>query len=176
MLFRSEMWREKTQTENPRQWSKKYRTPILCMISDKDVATARSAFGTLNRKQPDTASIDKAIEFLERADFFDRLSSQDERDKAFRENVVKSYSVMLDDLDEVRNHLMKVMGSEPYDWFGLPEVDKKLKEMAEYKYNETGCDKALEKIDSMDVADVKQYLKRLIKDNMVVGMEIIKGK
>ncbi|EFV00613.1 hypothetical protein HMP0721_2430 [Pseudoramibacter alactolyticus ATCC 23263] len=171
-----EMWREKTQTENPRQWSKKYRTPILCMISDKDVATARSAFGTLNRKQPDTASIDKAIEFLERADFFDRLSSQDERDKAFRENVVKSYSVMLDDLDEVRNHLMKVMGSEPYDWFGLPEVDKKLKEMAEYKYNETGCDKALEKIDSMDVADVKQYLKRLIKDNMVVGMEIIKGK
>lgn len=171
-----EMWREKTQTENPRQWSKKYRTPILCMISDKDVATARSAFGTLNRKQPDTASIDKAIEFLERADFFDRLSSQDERDKAFRENVVKSYSVMLDDLDEVRSHLMKVMGSEPYDWFGLPEVDKKLKEMAEYKYNETGCDKALEKIDSMDVADVKQYLKRLIKDNMVVGMEIIKGK
>lgn len=171
-----EMWREKTQTENPRQWSKKCRTPILCMISDKDVPMARSAFGTLNRKQPDTVSIDKAIEFLERADFFDRLSSQDERDKAFRENVVKSYSVMLDDLDEVRSHLIKVMGSEPYDWFGLPEVDKKLKEMAEYKYNETGCDKALEKIDSMDVADVKQYLKRLIKDNMVVGMEIIKGK
>ena len=171
-----EMWREKTQTDNPRQWSKKYRTPILCMIPDKDVPAARAVFGTLNRKQPDTASIDKAIEYLKRADFFDCLSSQEERDKAFRENIVKSYSVMLDDLDEVRSHLMKVMGSEPYDWFGLPEVDKKLKEMAEFKYNETGCDKALEKIDSMDVADVKQYLKRLIKDNIVIGMEIIKGK
>lgn len=171
-----EMWREKTQTDSPRQWSKKYQTPILCMIADKDVQAAKTAFGTLNRKQPDAASIDKAREFLERADFFDRLSSQEERDEAFRENVVKSYSVLLDDLDEVRSHLAKVMASDPYDWFGLPEVDKQLKKMAEFKYNESGCEKALEKIDGMDVADVKQYLKRLIKDNMVVGMEIIKGK
>ena len=171
-----ETWRKKTGTDSPRQWSKKYHTPILCMIPDKDFQAARTAFGTLNRKQPDSASIDKAKEFLDHANFFDRLSSQDERDKSFRENVVKSYSVMLDDLDEVRDHLMKVMGSEPYDWFGLPEVDKKLKEMAEFKYNETGCAKALKKIDDMDVADVKQFLKRLIKDNMTVGMEIIKCK
>ena len=171
-----EIWREKTQTENPKQWSKKYRTPILCMIKDKDIPVARAAFGTLNRKKPDPASIDKAIEYLESADFYDRLSDQEERDKAFRENVVRSYSVMLDDLEEVRSHLWRVMGTEPYDWFGLPEVDRKLKEMAEFKYNESGCNKALEKIDSMDVADVKQYLKRLIKDNMVVGMEIIKGE
>lgn len=171
-----ELWRKKTETDTPRLWSKKYRTPILCMIADKDIPAARAAFGTLNRKQPDANSIDKAMEFLENADFFDRLSSQEERDKAFRDNVVKSYSVMLDDMEEVRSHLLQVMTYEPYDWFGLPEVDKKLKEMAEFKYNETGCEKALEKIDDMDVADVKQYLKRLIKDNMIVGMEIIKGK
>lgn len=171
-----ELWRKKTETDTPRLWSKKFRTPILCMIPDKDVPLARAAFGTLNKKQPDVNSIDKAMVFLENADFFDRLSSQEERDKAFRDNVVKSYRVMLDDLDEVRTHLLQVMTSEPYDWFGLPEVEKKLKEMAEFKYNQTGCDKALEKIDSMDVADVKQYLKRLIRDNMIVGMEIIKGK
>ena len=57
-----------------------------------------------------------------------------------------------------------------------PEVEKRLQEKAEYEYNATGCDKAMEKIDNMDVADVKQYLKELIRDNMVVGMEIIKGK
>lgn len=171
-----EMWREKTQTDSPRQWSIKYRTPILCMISNNDVPAAKAAFETLNRKHPDPNSIDRAIEFLERADFFDRLSSQEERDKAFCENVVKSYSVMLDDLDEVRSHLMRVMGVDPYEWFALPEVDEKLREMAEFKYNATGCDKALEKIDGMDVSEVKQYLKRLIKDNMIVGMEIIKGK
>ena len=32
----------------------------------------------------------------------------------------------------------------------------------------------MEKIDAMEVDDVKRYLKDLIKDNMVVGMEIIK--
>ena len=171
-----EMWRDKTQTESPRQWSNKYLMPILCMIPSKDVPAARTAFGTLNRKNPDANSIDRATEFLERADFFDRLSSQEERDKAFRENVVKSYSVMLEDLDEVRNYLKRRLTEDPYDWFGLPEVDNQLKAMAEYKYNETGCDKALEKIEDMDAAEAKQYLKRLIKDNMIVGMEIIKGK
>lgn len=171
-----DFWREKTRTDTPRQWSRRYLTPILCMVADKDVPAARVAFVTLNKKQPDSASIDKAMKFLEYADFFDKLDSQEERDKAFRDLVIKSYSVMLEDLDEVRAHLLKVMAVEPYDWFGFPEIDKKLKEMAEFKYNESGCDKALEKIDSMDVADVKQYLKRLIKDNMVVGMEIIKGK
>lgn len=83
---------------------------------------------------------------------------------------------MLEDLDEVRSHLENVMVEDVYDWFGLPEVDKKMREMAEYKYNQSGCNKALEKIDDMDVADVKQYLKKLIRDNMIVGMEIIKGK
>ena len=33
-----------------------------------------------------------------------------------------------------------------------------------------------ERIEDMDAAEAKQYLKRLIKDNMIVGMEIIKGK
>ena len=68
------------------------------------------------------------------------------------------------------------MSEDVYDWFGLPMVDKKLHEMAEYKYNQSGCDKALEKIEDMDVSEVKQYLKKLIRDNMIVGMEIIKGK
>lgn len=47
--------------------------------------------------------------------------------------------------------------------------------MAEAKYNQGGCELALSKIDEMDITDVKNYLKELIRDNMIVGMEIIKG-
>lgn len=169
-------WKDKTGSDTPRGWSKAHRTPILCMVDDKDVQTARTAFGTLNKKQPDSASVDKAMDFLENATFFSRLCDSEAIDAAFRTSIVKSYSVMLDDLDEVRSRLEDVMAVDVYDWFGLPEVDKKLCEMAEYKYNQSGCDRALEKIDDMDVADVKQYLKKLIRDNMIVGMEIIKGK
>ena len=82
---------------------------------------------------------------------------------------------MLTDIFEVKAFLNRRLNSEPYDWFGLPEVDKKLEQMAEDKYNREGCTRALEKIDNMDVDEVMRYLKELIRDNMVVGMEIIKG-
>ena len=83
--------------------------------------------------------------------------------------------MLLDDVDDVRNYLDKVMTPEPFEWFGLPEIDTRLKEMAEYKYHGGGCERALEKIDGMDITDVKRYLKELIRDNMIVGMEIIKN-
>ena len=82
---------------------------------------------------------------------------------------------MLTDVNEVKEYLDSRITADAYDWFGLPEVDKKLRQMAEDRYNKFGCDQALEKIDDMEVAEVKRYLKELIKDNMIVGMEIIKG-
>lgn len=170
------MWQDKTGTASPRAWSKDHRMPILCLISDKELQTARAAFGTINKSHPDSTSIDKAIAYLESADFFKLLSDDDALDRIFRESIIKNYSVMLADIDEVKSYLDSRISADPYDWFGLPEVEKKLQQMAEAKYNQSGCDRALEKIDRMDVADVKRYLKELIKDNMVVGMEIIKGK
>ena len=149
--------------------------PILCLVSDDEVAAARAAFAAVNKSHPDATSIEKAINYLEKAKFYSLLDDQAALDRIFRESIIKSYSVMLTDIDEVKHYLDDRITSEPYDWFGLPEVDKKLQQMAEAKYNQGGCDKALEKIDDMDVADVKRYLKELIKDNMVVGMEIIKG-
>lgn len=169
------LWKQKTGTDTPRTWSKQYSMPILAMVPGKDAHEARSVFGTLNRSNPDPASVKKALEFLNAASFYDDLNSAEKRDEAFRRYVIKNYAVMLTDIEEVKQYLTSRMNSEPYDWFGLPEVDEKLKKMAEAKYNEVGCDRALEKIDNMDVSDVKRYLKDLIKDNMIVGMEIIKN-
>ena len=84
---------------------------------------------------------------------------------------------MLTNVDEVKTELDSRLSSEPYDWFfSIPEVDRILKQMAEAKYNQEGSSRAIEKIDNMDIEDLKQYLKELIRDNMTVGMEIIKGK
>lgn len=91
-----------------------------------------------------------------------------------QESIIKDYDVVLNNIEEVKNYLTKRMDSSPYDWFGLPEIDKKLKQMAEAKYNQEGCHKALEKIDRMSESDVKRYLKDLIKDDMAVGIAIIK--
>lgn len=171
------IWREKTNSDSPKSWSKEHRTPIQCLVNDAEMQDARVVFNTLNSKNNSSAAIEKAIQFIESATFISTLNDEAIIDSAFRSAIVKQYSVMFDDLDEVRSYLMNHLSSEPFDWwFNMPAVDKKLKEFAQYKYNKFGCDLALAKIDEMDVADVKQYLKELIRDNMTVGIEIIKGK
>lgn len=168
------LWSSKTNSASPRQWSKQHLMPILCLVPDSEVQTARAAFDTVNNNHPDAASIEKALDYLEHASFYDVMCDQGRLDRVFNEKVIKSYEVMLTDIDEVKTYLNNRMSSDPYDWFGLPEVDKKLEQMAEDKYVREGCIKALEKIDGMPVDDVKRYLKELIKDNMIVGMEIIR--
>lgn len=168
------LWKEKTKSASPREWSRKHLMPILSLVPDAEVQNARAAFGTLNRNHPDASSVEKAKEYLEKASFYKIMDDQAALDRIFRDTIIKNFAVMLTDIDEVKRYLDSRITQEPYDWFGLPEVEKKLQQMAEAKYNQEGCTRALEKIDSMDVADVKRYLKELIKDNMTVGMEIIK--
>ncbi len=171
-----QLWREKTNSESPKAWSKQHRTPILCMIGDEEMEEAQNVFRTINQKVNTTASIEQAIRFIENATFFDKLQEEDAIDAAFREKILKQYSVILDDLNEVRFYLEDALPSvEPYDWYYHHTVEKKLGEFAQYRYDQLGCKKALEKIDKMDVADVKRYLKELIRENMTVGMEIIKN-
>ena len=45
---------------------------------------------------------------------------------------------------------------------------------AEFVYNGSGYELAVQKIDGMDIAEVKRYLKDLIEKNMTVGIEIIR--
>lgn len=169
------LWREKTGTATPRAWSKQHKMPILCLVPDSEFAKAKAAFAAVNRNKPDEAAIDKALEYFATARFFDLMNDEAALDKAFRDVIIKSYAVMLTDIREVKDYLDSHITDEPFDWFGLPAVDKKLQQMAEAKYIQGGCDRALAKIDEMDITDVKKYLKELIRDNMVVGMEIIKG-
>jgi len=170
------LWSEKTGTDSPKAWSKKYKMPILCMLPDSEVQAARNAFSAINKVHPDKSSIEKALQYIEKATFFDSLVDKNARDKAFAECIIKNNSVMLTDIDEVKDYLESRLTYDSYDWFGLPEVDKKLQQFAEAKYNEGGYQIALEKIDDMDPSDLKRYLKEMIADNMVLGIEIIKGK
>ena len=114
-----------------------------------------------------------AQQFLEEGDFYDRLNSEEERNKIFRKAILKNYSVMIDDLEDAKTYLCSKISVDPYFWLGLPEVDKRLGMLAQSAYDKGGSNKALDKIENMDVNELKHYLKDLIKDNMVVGIEII---
>ena len=170
------LWKEKTGTNSPREWSTINLTPIFCMIPEDELSHARNAFATIMRSNPESSDIEKAMTYLEHATFFNDLNNEEKRDKAFAEKIIKDYKTMLPDPNVVRNYLKERTTVEPYDWFASPEVDRKLREFAQAQYDLSGSNKALEIIDNMDERMLKSYLKRLVKDNMIVGMEIIKDK
>lgn len=168
-----QLWVDKTGSKSPKEWSLMHKTPILCMVPTTEFENARRAFDALNRTNPEENEIKFAGEFLVKAPFLNALGDKTKRDELFKKNVMGEYAAMLPPIDEVRNLLDEKLSVESYDWFPNPEVIRKLRAEAEKHYNAGGSDKVIEKIDKMDNTKLRAYLKRLIKDNMKVGIEII---
>ena len=169
-LFR--LWKDKTGTKNPHEWSSRYRTPILCCVSEAEYEKAKKAFETLNRNWGTDSEIKSAIEFLESTTLFGILADEEKREAAFKRDIVGEYSMLLPDFDKVRDTLDR-LSVDTYDWRDNPSVKGKVKQLAEAEYNAGGSDKVLLKIDKMDDAQLKLYLKRLVKDSITVGIEIL---
>ena len=169
-LFR--LWKEKTETKNPREWSNRYRTPILCCVSEEEYEKAKKIFDTLNRSWGTDIEIKTAIDYLEETVLFKELSDVNKRNSAFEFGIIGDYRILLQDLDKVRDAL-ELLCVDHYDWSGNPSVKNKVRQLAEAEYYAGGSDKVLEKIDKMDDASSKQYLKLLIKESITVGIEIL---
>ena len=169
-LFR--LWKEKTGSKNPREWSSRHGTPALCCVPVTDYEKSKKAFDTLNRNWGTDAEIKAALVFLESATFFEVLASPEARDDAFRHEIIGEYNALLPDIGFVREALER-LSVDAYDWRDNPSVKNKVKELAESEYNAGGSDKVLLKIEEMDDAQLKQYLRRLVIDSMTVGIEIL---
>ena len=172
-LFR--LWKGKTETKNPREWSSHYRTPILCCVSETDYEKAKEAFGTLNRNGGTDSEIKSALAFLESTTLFGILADEEKRNAAFKRDIVGEYSMLLPDLDKVRDTLDR-LSVDAYDWRDNPSIKGRVKQLAVAEYNAGGSAKVILKIDKMDDAQLKRYLKQLVKDNITVGIEILANR
>lgn len=169
-------WFELTATESPVDWSNKYNMPIIIMVPDDETATARKVFATINGKSTDDVAITQADEYITKLSYLQELNSEVARNKAFADTFLGEYTVLFDDVDKVKAYLQGHVSDAPYYWFESKEVGAKIKAMAKAKYTDTGYGKAKKIIDDMPADKVKEYLKQLIEDNVVVGVEIMKGK
>ena len=169
-------WLDLTGTDSPYAWSNKYGMPILAMVPDAEMSIARKVFGFINSKTKDEESITTAEDYLSKITYADKLSSKSERDKAFRDVFLGDYTILFDDVDEVIDYLKSHVTESPYHWMGSKEVSVKIKEMANANYVKSGYSEAKQVIDNMPVDQLKDYLKKLIEDNIAVGVEIIKGQ
>ena len=169
-------WLDLTGTDSPYAWSNKYGMPILAMVPDAEMSIARKVFGFINSKTKDEESIATAEDYLSKITYADKLSSKSERDKAFRDVFLGDYTILFDNIDEVIDYLKSHVTESPYHWMGSKEVSVKIKGMANANYVKSGYSEAKQVIDNMPVDQLKDYLKKLIEDNIAVGVEIIKGQ
>ena len=166
------LWKEKTRTKTPREWSSRHRTPILCCVSEKEFSAAKNAFDVLNRNWSTDTEIKSALAFLETTGLFEVLRDENKCNTLFERDIIGKYRSLLPNVDKVRDELER-LSVDTYEWRENPSIKNKVRQLAEAEYNAGGSDKALSKIDEMKDAQLKQYLKRLVKENMTVGIEII---
>lgn len=171
-----DLWFKKTGTKDPADWSEKYNTPILCMFNDMERGETKSIFDTILVHAAEDADIDKAIDYLKKATFYDRLKDSQEQDRCFMERIVGDYAIMLNDANAIRKSLRKSIQDRVYNWMDNSTVNNRLKMLAEKQYKLGGCERAQAIIDKMDAAELRRYLNDLIADNLKVGMEILKNK
>jgi len=170
----SRLWKDKTETNNPREWSKKYRTPILCCVPKADYENAKRAFETLNYKGGADSATKSSLDFLNSTTtLFDVLMSSENRDAAFGRNIVGVYIALLPNLDAVRDELER-LPIDIYDWHDDPRIKDEVELLANTEYDASGRDKVLQKIKKMDDTQLRRYLECIVKDNIAIGIEILK--
>lgn len=169
------LWYQKTRSKTPLDWSSKARTPILICVDDAEYEKARKHFNTINNQYPIESDVKAALEYISNAAYLEKLDDTAYQDQMFREKLIGVYAPLLKDLDEVRNNLEST-GIQAYDWSGNPVVHKTIREMARNIYFAGGSDDALNIIDSMNVDDMKKWIKELVQNNIEIGIEILISK
>lgn len=167
------LWSDKSGgSKNPRVWSEKYRTPILCCVNASLYAEAKKALATLNSSMQSEADIKEALAFIKEADFFDEIASADYRDKCFAKRIIGDYTSLISDIDAVRDTLEST-GISAYEWNDNPTIMSKVSSMAAAEYNAGGSDKVVDIIEGMNDAELKKWLTDIVRKDMGLGVKII---
>lgn len=167
------LWKDKAEgTKNPKEWSDRFRIPILCCVDSDTYNEAKKAFAILNSNVQSDADIKSTIDFLEKATFFTNITDSEFRERCFREVVIGEYAHMLQNMDNVKDAI-ETLEYEVYEWADNPVVKNKIRELAMAEYNAGGSDSAISIIDKMSDTELKKWLKELVKSDLELGIKII---
>lgn len=171
----SKLWHDKTETQSPADWSRRYSTPILCMFDDNERQKAKEAFTILHKTKPTEAEFTTAEEWLKAGDFYQRLSSAVERDRCMQQRVIGDFAYLLPDVDKVREYLRdKASMIIPFEWMDNSTIQAKIREMANMRYKTGGSSEAEKAVANLGIDDLRDYVRDLIKTDMTVGIAILK--
>ena len=167
------LWKEKTDTDDPYKWSSKYKTPLLSCIPRNKWSDYKRAFGAVSQQNPEDVEVKFALEFLTANPIWDIITNHDVINEAFRKAILGNFKSILTNLDEVRNYLSANTSVTAYDWAGQDDICELVEKLAQSRYSNEPYKRIVRRIDSMDDVKLRGYVKRLVRDNMLVGIEIL---
>jgi len=169
------LWKKKTGTESPAEWSKVNGICILCLF-DNNYIIARNTFEYINRTRTahSESDIDDSIAFMNSPDM-NILSNLDLCAKTMVEYFCGEYSYIIDDIDEFKRNLNNALGSDVYNWIiNKNGVKSCVDLLVQQKYASTYKAKVVEKIKHLSPEDAQQFLIELVEDKPLVGINILK--
>lgn len=167
------MWREKaSDSKSPRDWSSRFKTPILACIPVEKYEDAKKAFSVLNSTMQSEAEIKTTLSFLENSDFLEKIADETYRDEQFKKIVLGDYATLLPDINKVRD-VLEELGIDAYEWKDSPAVRSKLFSMARAEYNAGGSDHVVSEIKNMKPEELQSWLTEVVKNDMDLGVKIL---
>ncbi len=171
----AKLWMEKTGSKSPRDWSYEHLTPILCLFDDEERTKAKKYLPLIGRANALPTEVKEAIEYLEKADFYDRMKNRDYMNQRFMDLVVGDYSILLKDPDAIRKALAQEVTSQAYDWWNDVTTKNQIKKMYQREYKLCGQVQAEQVFEAMDADQLREYLRYKLTDPDF-GMQILKGR
>ncbi|MCC8097569.1 MAG: hypothetical protein LIO44_03225, partial [Eubacterium sp.] len=171
------LWKEKTNTNSPADWSKINGIPILCMFPE-DITAAQQIFGALNKtvNLPSGEDIDKAIGFINSSKM-DILRDSAACTSEFIQYFCDEYAYVIEDANALRDTLRKIAGNNVYEWYYKKANCKSaLRNMAVNRYKTKYCSRVKERVRTLTAEEAQHYLESLIEDDPLLGIRILKGK
>ena len=169
-------WEKATGTKNPADWSTQKGIPVLCMFTD-DIVRAQKIFDALNRTSylPTEGDIDDAIAFLSDAKL-KVLKDEKKCEEMFIKFFAGDYSYVVTSADELRDQIRSVAGNKVYDWYAKVNSCKEtVKKFATDRYQMKYRSKAKEKVRKLSAEEAQKYLDKLIDNDPLLGINILKG-
>lgn len=172
-----EAWRKITKTDSPSEWSKEHQLPILCAFSD-NISLAQSVFAALNKTAllPNESSIDDAIAFINNG-CLKRLENLDTCMQKFIDFFCGDYSYVIDDADELREVLRSIAGKDIYEWYSKRAMCKgAIEKLAIERYQSKYRPKVRDELHNLTAKEAQEYLEKLIEDDPLLGISILKKR
>lgn len=166
-------WRTYAGFDNAHLWSDHYRTPVLAMVPAQDHEQAKRLFSTLRNNSASDADIRASQAFLDsQPAFLYKLKDQGAIDKAFIRELIGLYRSLVT-VEEAREVLSNRIPASPYEWMTGNAARAVIRETAENHYLSGANQALLDRIDQMDDAQAKKYLKQLVQDKLDVGVQMM---